>query len=47
MHKDIKKQISQRIPEYFREYLGRLSGPKYGFIYSLSRIELDIDYTEY
>jgi len=47
MHKDIKEQISQRIPEYFGEYLRRLRRPKYGFIYSLPRIELDIEYSEY
>ncbi len=47
MHRDVKKQILQKIPEYFREYLERLSTPKYGSIYSLSRIKLDIEYSEY
>jgi len=47
MHRDFRNQISQKIPEYFREYLKRLGNPKYGFIYSLSRIELDIEYSQY
>jgi len=47
MHRSVKNQILQKIPEYFREYLERLSNPKYGFIYSLSRIELDTEYSEY
>ena len=44
MHKDIKQQILRQIPEYFRKYLEKLSKPKYGFIYSLPEIELEIEY---
>lgn len=44
MHKDIKNQVLGKIPDYFKEYLKRLSRPKYGFVYSLSRVELDIEY---
>lgn len=44
MHEDIRKQILKKIPEYFKEYLRKLSRPKYGFIYFLSKTDLDIEY---
>lgn len=44
MHKDVKMDILGKIPEYFKDYLSRLKNPRYGFIYSPSRIDLDIEY---
>lgn len=44
MHEEVKRSVLRRVPAYFIEYLSKLHRPKYGFVYALSKIELEFEF---